>query len=82
MHNDPWAVARLTNNAIEFESTEFAVDRIPNVKGMNAKDAVFLLENMGLKTKLNGRGLVRSQSIKAGSQIQKGSTINLQLAVH
>ena len=82
LYNEQWAVARLSNDTIEFESAEFSETRIPDVKGMNAKDAVFLLENMGLKTNLSGRGLVRKQSMKAGTPIQKGSTINLQLAVY
>ena len=82
LHNDPWAVSKLNNEQIELESAEFSQHHIPNVKGMNVKDAVYLLENLGLKTEIKGRGLVRSQSIKAGSQIKKGQTINLQLAIY
>lgn len=82
LHNDDWAVAKLSDEKIELESAEFSKHHVPNVKGMNAKDAVYLLENLGLMTKINGRGMVRSQSIKAGSQLQKGQTINLQLAVY
>ncbi len=82
LHNDPWAVAQLNNEVIELESVEFSSHHIPNVKGMNAKDAVYLLENMGVKTKLSGRGMVKSQSIKAGTQLRKGQTINLKLAAY
>jgi len=82
LHNDPWAIAQLNNEIIELESVEFSLHHIPNVKGMNAKDAVYLLENMGVKTKLSGRGMVKSQSIKAGTQLKKGQTINLKLAAY
>ena len=36
---------------------------------MNAKDAVFLLENMGISTNISGRGKVKKQSIRAGKKI-------------
>ena len=45
----------------------------PNVTGMGAKDAVYLLETRGLKVKLHGRGKVKSQSYPAGREIVKGS---------
>ncbi len=82
LHNEEWASTRINNEEIEFESVEFADDRIPNVKGMKAKDAVFLLENMGLETSISGRGYVRSQSVKAGTPLTQGRKINLQLATY
>jgi cell division protein FtsI (penicillin-binding protein 3) len=45
----------------------------PNVTGMGAKDAVYLLETRGLKVRLHGRGKVKSQSYPAGREIVKGS---------
>ena len=53
--------------------------RVPNVKGMGAKDAVYLLESLGLKVHLTGMGKVRSQSIAAGNTLVKGKTIQLKL---
>ena len=53
--------------------------RVPNVIGMGAKDAVFLLENAGLKVQLSGMGKVKSQSIPAGNTLHKGKTILLRL---
>jgi cell division protein FtsI (penicillin-binding protein 3) len=53
---------------------------VPNVSGMGAKDAVFLLESAGLKTKVDGRGRVKGQSIKAGTEIKKGQLITLKLS--
>ena len=45
----------------------------PNVTGMGAKDAVYLLETRGLKVRLHGRGKVKSQSYPVGREIVKGS---------
>lgn len=53
--------------------------KVPNVKGMSGMDAVSLLENLGLSVQFSGTGAVRSQSINAGSIIQKGKTIYLTL---
>lgn len=52
---------------------------VPNVIGMGAKDAVFLLESLGLKARIVGIGKVKSQSIPAGNSLNKGQTIQLRL---
>jgi len=52
---------------------------MPDVKGMSAKDATYLLESKGLKVSINGFGRVKQQSLKAGSILNKGSKVNLIL---
>lgn len=61
--------------------SEWKVDGkvIPNVRGMGLKDAVYILENIGLKVKVNGFGTVQGQSLEPGVALKKGSTILLQL---
>ncbi|MFM2326975.1 MAG: hypothetical protein RIR31_1177 [Bacteroidota bacterium] len=51
----------------------------PNVVGMGLKDAVYLLENSGLKVATAGRGRVMNQSVTAGTNFKKGQTISLVL---
>ena len=53
--------------------------KVPNVIGMGAKDAVYLLESLGLKVQINGMGKVKTQSIPSGNTINKGRTIQLRL---
>jgi cell division protein FtsI (penicillin-binding protein 3) len=53
--------------------------KIPDVRGMGVSDAVFILENLGLKTKITGKGIVKSQSISAGSPVKRGDEIYLTL---
>jgi cell division protein FtsI (penicillin-binding protein 3) len=53
---------------------------IPNVTGMNVKDAVFLLEELGLKVTITGKGAVVRQSLQPGMVFPKGSTITLDLS--
>ncbi len=52
---------------------------VPNLSGMLAKDALYLLENNGLKVKLSGSGVVASQSLAAGARYQKDAQIILEL---
>lgn len=53
---------------------------VPNLQGMSAKDAMFLLENNGLHVKLFGMGTVKKQSIEAGKKFNKGDKISLILS--
>lgn len=53
---------------------------VPNLHGMSAKDAMFLLENNGLHVKLFGMGTVKKQSIEAGKKFNKGDKISLILS--
>jgi cell division protein FtsI (penicillin-binding protein 3) len=52
---------------------------MPNVRGMGLKDAIYLLENIGLKVKVNGKGKVMVQSIEAGTALTKGMTVYVEL---
>ncbi|MDR3652419.1 MAG: penicillin-binding protein [Paludibacter sp.] len=52
---------------------------IPNLVGMGAKDAVFILENLGLNVQVQGYGKVISQSIKSGTVARKGANIFINL---
>ncbi len=52
---------------------------VPDVIGMGARDAVYLLEKSGLRVSLTGAGKVVSQSFSAGQKIVKGATIRITL---
>lgn len=53
---------------------------MPNVKGMGLKDALYLLESMGLKVTISGKGKVANQSVAPGSALAKGVTVVLELS--
>lgn len=53
---------------------------IPNLKGMPGMDAIALLENLDIKVKVIGIGKVKKQSIQAGQNINKKTTIVLELS--
>lgn len=61
------------------KTSVFRKQTMPNVKGMGLKDALYLLESLGIKVNVKGKGKVSNQSIAPGAQIVKGSTIVLEL---
>jgi cell division protein FtsI (penicillin-binding protein 3) len=80
--NGVWRKLMLKNQSVGLARTDKAETNgrlIPDVTGMGLKDAVYVLENKGLKTIVNGRGKVISQSLVAGMPYRKGEQIILTL---
>ena len=76
-----WVVAKREEGEEELHLRDLTIREglVPNVIGMGARDAVFLLESAGLRVVLDGMGRVSSQSMGAGTRIAKGQTIRLTL---
>lgn len=79
--NAEWAIALQSDSSVLLDTRIFREGLVPNVKGMGARDAVYVLENLGLKVQVTGRGFVREQSIKAGTRLTKGGQITIRLSV-
>ncbi|MDR1624013.1 MAG: transpeptidase family protein [Tannerellaceae bacterium] len=75
----PWALAKANDDRIELDNINVRQGLVPHVVGMGAKDAVYLLEDAGLKVELTGLGRVVRQSVQSGAQAQKGQTITITL---
>ena len=75
-----WVKSNGKKDEISYREINFSEKTVPNVCGMKAKDAVYLLENIGLNTKISGRGKVIKQSVKPGSPVSKYNNISLQLS--
>jgi len=65
---------------VELQNKRIPPIYVPDVRGMGVKDAVYILENQGMRVSFSGNGVVKKQSIKAGDKIIKGSKIVLELA--
>jgi len=78
-----WRSVQLKNNSgilnTPLISTSTSGSVTPNVVGLGLKDAVYLLENMGLRVTATGRGTVVNQSLAAGTNFNKTQTISLIL---
>lgn len=78
--NPIWGKATHRNNRIEMvETPKYGKDVVPDVTGMGARDAVFLLEKRGLRVSISGRGKVISQSLPVGHKIRKGEACMLRM---
>jgi cell division protein FtsI (penicillin-binding protein 3) len=53
---------------------------MPNVRGMGLRDALYLLETIGVKVNVKGKGKVMAQSIAPGTALQKGISVLLELS--
>jgi cell division protein FtsI (penicillin-binding protein 3) len=76
---DRWIAAKSKDDRVVFSGVNFRHDLVPNVVGMGLRDAIYILESKGLQVRIVGRGAVVKQSINAGSKIQKGQEIVIQL---
>jgi cell division protein FtsI (penicillin-binding protein 3) len=74
-----WVLTSESNSYVEYQNKVFRKSKVPQVLGMGLKDAVYLLESVGLRVIINGIGSVVDQSIEAGTIVQKNQTITLTL---
>jgi len=75
-----WVEANPDEDGLALKNRQTQEGTVPDVKGMGATDAVYLLENNGIRVSVRGRGKVKSQSVKAGSKIQRGQSIVITLS--
>jgi cell division protein FtsI (penicillin-binding protein 3) len=85
MHSaDPdadWVRTETKENRVDALAQMVKESQVPNVKGMPLVDALYILENQGLLVKMNGKGIVKNQSLLPGTPIRKGMNISLELAL-
>jgi cell division protein FtsI (penicillin-binding protein 3) len=74
-----WVQADTSDQHLQVQRKAILDKKVPNVSGMSAKDAVYLLESRGLIVRLVGRGQVYSQSIAPGQTLVKGQLIQIKL---
>ena len=53
---------------------------VPNVVGLGLRDALFILENHGLRVNVQGTGMVTQQSLKANTRFAPGNSITIKLS--
>ena len=61
------------------KKAEIKPNIVPNMVGMDVTDAIYLLENLGLKPDFKGQGIIEEQSLQAGDTIKSNSVIHLKL---
>ncbi len=76
---DEWMQLQSVNKQVYAAKLPMQSQKMPALKGMALKDAVYACENMGLKVQVRGSGKVQQQSVLAGQPIAKGQLIQLEL---
>lgn len=74
-----WVRTVRNGNSVDLKQQVVAKGVVPNVTGMTFRDALYLLEQSGLRVSFEGSGRVEKQSISPGKQVRKGDTIYLRL---
>jgi cell division protein FtsI (penicillin-binding protein 3) len=75
-----WVKANNDAHSIDLIEIKTNAKEVPDVRGMGLRDAIYLLENRGLKVLLEGYGTVSYQSITPGTAItRRGTFIYLKL---
>jgi len=76
---EDWVRSSINGNSINWKKNTIGQGIVPDVQGMTFRDALYLLEQAGLKVIYEGKGRVKSQSITAGGKVSKGDRIYIQL---
>jgi cell division protein FtsI (penicillin-binding protein 3) len=79
-HSSEWVIPLYREEGVEFLPRLVKEGIVPNVLWMNAKDAIYILESLGLQVSVRGAGAVKKQSVEPGSPITRGASIVLDLS--
>ncbi|WP_194972887.1 penicillin-binding protein [Aquiflexum lacus] len=76
---DSFVKSSAQHKAILWRANKTDAPTVPDVAGMSLRDALYVLENKGLRVVYQGKGRVKGQSISPGSTVGTGNVINLVL---
>jgi len=77
--DNEWIYAQQRDNSVDLMPRSVKEGIVPDVRGMGLRDALYLLENEGLRVRFIGKGKVKSQSVRYGTPSIRGSEIFLEL---
>lgn len=69
--NKSWIEMENNNGEIVIDDLQISRKTVPDVRGMGARDAIYILENLGMSVSIEGYGRVKKQSIKPGTKNRK-----------
>ena len=77
--DDDWVATRESGDTVSLAGVKIQEGLVPDVRGMSLRDAIFLLENTGLRVKVNGKGKVLRQSPEHGVRYNEGTIVSLEM---
>jgi cell division protein FtsI (penicillin-binding protein 3) len=76
-----WVKVKTGETSAQLSPLDIPESGVPDVRGMGLRDALYLLENAGLRVDYDGIGTVKSQSIAPGTPLRTDlTTIQLRLS--
>ncbi len=76
---EDWVATRESGDTIRLVGVDVKQGLVPDVRGMSLRDAVYLIENAGLKVRYSGKGRVLRQSPQHGARVYEGSVVSLDM---
>lgn len=76
---EDWVATRESGDTIRLVGVELKKGLVPDVRGMSLRDAIYLLENSGLRVRYSGKGRVLRQSPEHGARVFEGSIVSLDM---
>ena len=76
---DKWVATRESGDTIRLVGVDLKQGLVPDVRGMSLRDAIYLLENSGLRVRYSGKGRVLRQSPEHGAKVYEGSVVSLDM---
>ncbi|NMC37988.1 MAG: transpeptidase family protein [Bacteroidales bacterium] len=76
---EEWVATRESGDTIRLVGVEIKKGLVPDVRGMSLRDAIYILENAGLKVRYSGKGRVLRQSPAHGARVWEGSVVSLDM---
>jgi cell division protein FtsI (penicillin-binding protein 3) len=76
---EEWVATRESGDTIRLVGVDPKKGLVPDVRGMSLRDAVYLLENSGLRVRYSGKGRVLRQSPEHGARVYEGSVVSLDM---
>jgi cell division protein FtsI (penicillin-binding protein 3) len=76
---DEWVATRESGDTIRLVGVDLKQGLVPDVRGMSLRDAIYLLENSGLRVRYSGKGRVLRQSPVHGAKVYEGSVVSLDM---
>ncbi len=77
--NATWVATSTGRDKVTLYKRVFKAGIIPNFIGMDLKDAIYIIENMGLKAYFTGKGTIKEQTPNAGTKVENFDRVKLIL---
>jgi cell division protein FtsI (penicillin-binding protein 3) len=76
---EDWVATRESGDTVRLVGVDTRKGLVPDVRGMSLRDAIYLLENSGLRVRYSGKGKVLRQSPEHGARVSEGSVVSLDM---